>query len=94
MKSLPHWLCLAALLLCALGVLIFLEVLRPDRDMAIDGPSALVAWATGTALGVSCLFLKGRSRALSIVSLLANLLPLLAALVLIWAMSRSNFGWH
>lgn len=90
----PNLLGIIALLLSTVGLLIFFEVLRPFRDMSIDGPIALVSWGIGAAIGVACLFLKRRSLTLSIVSMVANLIPLLAALVLLWALSRSNFGWH
>jgi hypothetical protein len=93
-RNLPNLLGAVALLLCAVGVLIFVEVIRPFRDMAIDGPIALSLWGIGAALAVSCLFLKGRSITLSIISLLANVVLLLAALALIWALSHSNFAWH
>ena len=93
-KTIPNFLGIAALLLCALGVLIFFEVLRPFRDMSIDGPIALGSWGLGLALGIACFFLKGRSLTLSVISVVANILPLIAALVLFWLLSQSNFAWH
>lgn len=91
---LPTKLGIVALLLCLVGVLIFSEVIRPFREMSIDGPIALTCWGGGATLGVACLFLKGRSTALSVMSIVANMLPLLAALALLWAISHSNFAWH
>ncbi|MEP7072064.1 MAG: hypothetical protein ABI839_06735 [Verrucomicrobiota bacterium] len=89
----PHLLGTIALLLCGFGVLISVEVIRPFRDMAIDGPIALGSWGAGLALGITCFFLKGRSLTLSMISVAANLLLLLAALAL-WVISNSNFAWH
>ena len=94
MRRLPNSLSIVALVLGASGVLIFCEVIRPFRDMSIDGPIALSLWGIGAALGISCFFLKGRSLPLSILSLVANVLPLVAALVLMWGISHSNFMWH
>jgi len=62
--------------------------------MSIDGPIALGSWGIGAVLGIACFFLKGRSKTLSIISVAANILPLLAALALLWAISHSNFAWH
>ena len=93
-KTIPNLLGIVALLLCVVGALIFCEVIRPFRDMSIDGPIALSAWGIGAALGVACFFLKGRSLTLSVISVVANVLPLLAALVLLWVLSHSNFAWH
>ncbi len=62
--------------------------------MSIDGPIALDSWGLGAAFGTVCFFLKGRSVTLSVISVVANILPLLAALALLWVLSRSNFAWH
>ncbi|MGI8955306.1 MAG: hypothetical protein ACR2II_00095 [Chthoniobacterales bacterium] len=93
-KTIPNFLGIAALLLCALGALIFCEVLRPFRDMSIDGPIALASWGLGAALGISGFFLKGRSLTLSVIGAASNILPLIAALVLFWLLAHSNFAWH
>ena len=93
-KTIPNLIGIFALLLCALGVLIFFEVIRPFHEMSIDGPIALGSWSIGAALGISCFFLKGRSLTLSVLSVMANVLPLLAALALFWVLSHANFAWH
>ncbi len=93
-RPLPHLLGVISLLLCGLGVLIFCEMVRPFRDMAKDGPIALGAWSVGLALGTGCFFLRGRSAVLSAISVAANLLPLVGALVLLWVLGHSNFAWH
>ena len=77
--KLPNQLSVLALLFCALGVLIFVEV---------------ISWGVGAALGIGCLFLKGRSITLSVITVAANLLPLAGALLLLWGMSHTNFTWH
>jgi len=84
----------AALLLSAAGLLLVFEVIRPFRDLSVDGPLALVAWGIGMTLGVTCLFLKARSIALGVIVILANAIPLLAAGSVWWLMRGSNFAWH
>jgi hypothetical protein len=93
-KTIPNLLAIFALLLCTLGVLIFSEVIRPFRDMSIDGPIALGSWGVGAAIAISCLFFKGRSLTLGVISVMANILPLLAALILFWMLSHASFVWH
>ncbi len=83
-----------ALGLSAVGGLLICEVIRPFRDLAIDGPIALSCWGMGAMLGLLCFFLKRRSLVFAIISLAANVLPLLGALVLWWLLSQSNFAWH
>lgn len=83
-----------ALGLSVAGGLLVCEVIRPFHDLSIDGPIALSFWGMGAASGLVCLFLKGRSLALSIISLVANVLPLLGALVVWWLISQSNFAWR
>lgn len=94
MSKLPNGLGISAFFLSALGVLLFFEVIRPFRDMSIDGPLALTSWGIGAVVGLGCFFLKGRSIALTVISILANVIPLLASLALLWALSHSNFAWH
>jgi hypothetical protein len=62
--------------------------------MSIDGPLALALWGVGAALGVVSLCLKGRSLTLGVISLVVNLMLLLAALVLWCMLAHSNFAWH
>lgn len=85
---------MVALGLSVIGGLLVCEVIRPFRDFSIDGPFALSCWGIGATLGFACFFFKGRSLLLSIFSLVANVLPLLGALVVWWLMSQSNFAWH
>jgi hypothetical protein len=51
--------------------------------MSMDGSLALALWGVGAALGVVSLCLKGRSLTLGIMSLVVNLVLLLAALALL-----------
>jgi hypothetical protein len=83
-----------ALGLSVAGGLLVCEVIRPFHDFSIDGPMALSFWGIGATLGLVCFFLKGRSLAFSIISLVSNVVPLLGALVVWWVMSQSNFAWR
>ncbi len=94
MRIIPNLLGAVVLLLAAFFVLICFEVIRPFRDLAVDGPIALALWGTSAAFAISCFFLKGRSLTLTAISLAANVLLLLATLALLAVMSHSNFGWH
>ena len=94
MKAKANLYCISALFLAVIAPLIFYEVIRPFRDMSVDGPIALGLWGIGGALGALCFFLKGRSKIFSAIGFTVNILPLLAALVLLWLLSHSNFAWH
>src|SRR5438045_2036691 len=94
MTKLPHTLGIVALLLCVFGALLFTEVIRPFRDMSIDGPLAVASWGVGAAIGIACFFLKGQSIALTAISVVVNVVPLLGSLALLWALSHTNFAWH
>ena len=71
--KLANWLAMAALALAVLGILLFVEVIRPFRDLSIDGPLALFSWGSGAGLALVTLWLRGRSVILSAVSLSLNL---------------------
>ena len=94
MMKLANWLAMAALALAVLGILLFVEVIRPFHDLSIDGPLALFSWGSGAGLALVTLWLRGRSVILSAMSLSLNLLLLVAALVILWLVSHSNFAWH
>ena len=47
--TLANWLAMAAVALALLGVLLFLEVIRPFHNLSIDGPLALLSWGIGGA---------------------------------------------
>lgn len=84
---------IAILLSCLAGLLVF-EVIRPFRDLSIDGPVALGAWGVGIVLSIAALLIRRGSRVLPVTALVANVLPLSGALVLLWLLSRTNFTWH
>lgn len=94
MMKLPNALGVLGLLLCLFGALLFTEIIRPFRNLSIDGPLAVASWGTGAAIGIACFFLKGRSIALTAISVLVNVVPLLGSLALLWALSHTNFAWH
>ena len=91
---LANWLAMAAVALALLGVLLFLEVIRPFHNLSIDGPLALLSWGIGTALSLATLWLSGRSFIISAASLSVNVMLLVAALLVLWLIGRSNFAWH
>lgn len=89
----PYLLPLAAILLGAVGVLIATEVLRPFRDLKVDGPIAFALWIVGCGLAITGLATgTGRTWA-CITALAANGLCLLAvgALLLILGRNRRLF---
>ena len=94
MKYLSNQLAVVALLVSCVGLLVFFEFIRPFRNPAIDIPLSLAAWGIGAVLAIISLFLPGRSRALCVVGILFNVLPLLGALALLWFLSHSNLAWH
>ena len=83
-----------ALGLSVAGGLLVCEAIRPFHDFSIDGSIALSFWGIGATLGFVCFFLKGRSLAFSIISLVANVGPLVGALVVWWLMRQSDFAWR
>lgn len=70
-----------ALVLLTLGVLLVVEVIRPFRDLAIDGPIALGCWGTGLVLGAIAVWRQLGPRALAWTALVGNA----GALLLVWA---------
>ena len=93
MKRATGMLASAAFLLSLGGGLLLLEVIRPFRDLAIDGPIALGAWTLGAALAGSMFCVRGRSLLLGSLALACNLLPLLAVGGVFLLLRGSNFAW-
>ena len=60
----------------AIGLLLIFEVFRPFRDLAKDGPLAMTLWGMGAIAAIASFFLRPRAIVLSIVALLANLIPI------------------
>jgi hypothetical protein len=77
-----------------MGLLLIFEVIRPFRDMAKDGPLAMMWWGIGTIAGIVGLFLRPRVIALSIGALLANLLPMCGIAAVLLLLGRSTLIWH
>jgi drug/metabolite transporter (DMT)-like permease len=88
------WLGVASAACAAAGLVIIFEIIRPFRDLAKDGPLAMISWSVGAVIGVSCFFGPQRSVALALSALLLNLLPLAVCLALLYLLGHSNFGWH
>lgn len=74
----PHLFAAASFLLLALGALLAFEVIRPFRDLAIDGPIAMACWGLGVVLPALALWLRQGSFALNVTALVLNVLALLA----------------
>lgn len=83
-----------ALGLCVVGALLITEVIRPFHDLSRDGPLALGLWITGSLLGITTFFLRGRSIILSSIACALNVIPLVCAFVLWLLLRNSNFLWH
>jgi hypothetical protein len=78
-RIIPNLLGAVVLLFATFFVLICFEVIGPFPDPAVDGPIALALWGIGAAFAISYFFMKGRSLTLTVSSLAANVLLLLAA---------------
>jgi hypothetical protein len=76
---------MAAVALALLGVLLFLEVIRPFHNLSIDGPLALLSWGIGAALSLATLWLSGRSFILSAASLSVNVIAFTGCFVVLVA---------
>ena len=74
--------------LLVVGLLLLFEVVRPFRDLSIDGPIAMSAWSVGFLLGVVAVWLRRGSRALSISALALNLLALAAVSVVLESLTH------
>jgi hypothetical protein len=76
-----------ALVLLVCGLLLLFEVVRPFRDLAIDGPIAIGAWSTGFLLAVVSVWLRRGSRVLGIIALVLNLLALVCVSAVLYLLS-------
>lgn len=74
----PHLFAAASFLLLALGALLAFEVIRPFRDLAIDGPIAMGCWVLGAALAAVALWFRQGVFALNVTALVLNVFALLA----------------
>jgi hypothetical protein len=88
------WLGLVSHTCAAGGLLLIFEVIRPFRDMAKDGPLAMICWSVGAIVAVSCFFGRQRSIAVVIIGLLVNLVPILVLSAVLFLLSHSKLAWH
>jgi ABC-type uncharacterized transport system permease subunit len=88
-----HISCAASLALLVLGLLLVFEVIRPFRDLSIDGPIAMGCWVAGALLAAVALWRRQGARAANIVALALNVLALLTmgGLLLLLATSTRLF---
>lgn len=77
-----------ALLLLGCGALLVLEVVRPFRDLAIDGPIAVGCWSAGLLLAVAAIWLRRGSLLLSVAALCLNLLALVGISLVLYSLSN------
>ena len=85
----PKRLTIVSFVCSMLGLLLISEVIRPFRDMAKDGPLAMILWGVGATVAIIVFFVRPRSIALSVAALLANLIPLSGvAAVLVLSVTR------
>ena len=85
---------IAGFVCAALGFLLIFEVVRPFRDPARDGPLAMILWGIGATVAIVTFFLQPRAIALSVVALLANLIPMFAVTAVLVFLGRSTLIWH
>jgi hypothetical protein len=78
----------------AFGLLLIFEVIRPFRDLAKDGPLAMISWSVGAIVALKCFFGRHRSRAVAIIGLSVNLIPMLMLTALLFFLGHSNLAWH
>ncbi len=88
------WWGLGTLACSALGLLLIFEVVRPFRDLAKDGPLAMICWSIGTIVAVKCFFGRHRSLPVAIIGLLVNLVPILVLTAVLFVLGHSNLAWH
>ena len=89
-----RWLGLVSFTCAAVGLLLIFEVIRPFRDMAKDGPLAMICWSVGAIVAMSCFFGRQRSIAVAISGLLVNLVPIVVLSAVLFLLSHSNLAWH
>lgn len=82
--AIPAWAPpLVSLALFATGLLLILEIIRPSRDLAIDGPTAMVCWGLGILLPALTIR-RRKTTPLNIAALTLNALALIAVATLLF----------
>ena len=74
----------------AIGLLLIFEVFRPFRDLSKDGPLAMTLWGVGAIAAITGLFLRPRRIVLSVVALLANLVPICVVTAILTLLGHSK----
>ena len=78
---------LASILLTAMGALLFFEIIRPFRDMKLDGPLAMSSLIAAAAVSGWALYQKKGNKGLNIAILAINAVAL-GGLLLLLAMAK------
>jgi hypothetical protein len=89
-----RWLGLVSFGCAAAGLLLIFEVIRPFRDMAKDGPLAMICWGVGAVVAASCFLGRQRSVAVAVIGLLVNLAPIVVLTAVLLLLRHSNLAWH
>lgn len=71
------------------GFLLLFEVIRPFRDLAIDGPIALACWTLGIVLPAAALWLRHRLFHFNLTVLVLNALAMAGTLGLLYLIATS-----
>jgi hypothetical protein len=92
MKNPPTVLALPALSLAAFvfGMILLFEVVRPFRDLRIDGPLAVGCWVVGLLAAGSGLWLRKGHVPLTVTALVLNALALTGVGLLFVLLSRES----
>jgi len=78
-----------SLALFASGLLLFFEVIRPFRDLELDGPIAMGCWALGVVLPATAMWLRHRPFWLNLAALLLNAIVLAGVSALLYLVATS-----
>ena len=62
--------------------------------MSKDGPLAMILWGVGVTVAMIGFFVQPRAITLSLVALLANLIPLCGVAAVLVLLSHSPLIWH
>jgi hypothetical protein len=85
---------IAGLICAVVGLLLIFVVVRPFRDLAKDGPLAMIFWGMGATVAMVGFFVQPRAIALSVVALLANMIPMFAVTTVALLLGHSTLIWH
>jgi hypothetical protein len=77
-----------SLLLLAIALLLVFEVVRPFRNLAIDGPVAVGCMSAGLLLAVAAIWLRRGIRAIAVIALALNAIALVGVCAVIYSLSH------